>query len=86
MPTNCKLLKYKVLSSKNVLHTRCKEAKIILKRVVIDYIFDRSCPNDFILYREKYEDTEICQECGHDRYRKLNNKGKENGPPPNILR
>jgi hypothetical protein len=29
---------------------------------------------------------EICLECGHDSYQKFEKKGKEHGPPHNILR
>ena len=52
----------------------------------IRYISYHACPNDFILYRGKYVDKEICQECGHDKYYKSKNKGNAHGPPHNILR
>jgi hypothetical protein len=42
--------------------------------------------NDYILYIKECEGKDICPECGHKRYHKLKNKGKEHGPPHKILR
>jgi hypothetical protein len=58
----------------------------MMKMLGVEYISYHTCPNDCILYRNKYADKEICLECGHDRYHKYKNKGKAHGPPHNILR
>jgi hypothetical protein len=38
IPTNCRLLKDKVLPSDNVLLGNCKEAKQLLKKLGVEYI------------------------------------------------
>jgi hypothetical protein len=40
------------------------------KLLGVDYISYHACPNDCILYKNKYADKEICPKCGHERYHK----------------
>ena len=70
MITNYMLFKDKVLSSDNVLHDSCEEAKKLLKILGVEYISYHSCPNYCVLYRGEYAEKEICPKCGHDKYDK----------------
>ena len=80
------LFKYKVLMNGNVILGSCKEEKEMLKILGVEYISYHACPNDYILYRGKYANKEICPKCGNDRYRKSRNNDKPHGPPHKILR
>lgn len=68
LPNNCRLFKYKVLSSDNVLLGSCEEVEKMLKKLGVEYITYHVCSNDYILYRGEYKGKEMCLECGHDMY------------------
>jgi hypothetical protein len=42
----------------------------MLKMLGVEYTSYHACLNDYILYRNKYADKDICPECGHDMYHK----------------
>ena len=84
MPTNCKLLKYKVLLSDNVFPDSYEYAKKMLKRLGVEYISYHACLIDYIIYRGEYMDKVICIQCRHNY--KSKNKGKAHGPPNKILK
>jgi hypothetical protein len=86
LPSNCRILKDKVLPSDNVFSGSCKEENKLFIMLCVEYISYHACPNDFILYRGEYANKEIGMKYGHDKYYKLNKNGKMHGPPHKILR
>jgi len=53
LPTNCRLLKDAILPSDNAIPDSYEEAKWLLKRLGVKYIY-HTCTNNFILYRGEY--------------------------------
>nr|XP_043625896.1 uncharacterized protein LOC122597363 [Erigeron canadensis] len=85
------LLKFlkKILPEANTLPISIYEAKKIICPMGLGYQRIAACPNDYMLYRNEYEDLHACVTCGTSRYKKEPDEPfddvKKNGPPAKVL-
>ena len=63
-----------ILPEENTLSKGYYEAKKILCSMGIEYKKIHACPNDYILYRDDFEEIHKCPRCGVSRY-----KSKDDG-------
>ena len=58
-----------MLSEENMLPKSYNEAKKILRPMDMEYQKIHACPNDFLMYKDKYEEMHKCLNCGVSRYK-----------------
>uniref|UniRef100_A0A151UDV0 Transposase-associated domain-containing protein n=1 Tax=Cajanus cajan TaxID=3821 RepID=A0A151UDV0_CAJCA len=80
-----------MLPKDNTLLDRHYEAKKVLCSMGLQYKKIHACPNDYILYRKKFESLHKCPCCGLSRYKVKDDRCSsdedvvEKGPPTKVL-
>ena len=80
-----------MLPEDNIFLERCYKAKKILCPMGLEYDKIHTCPNDYIIQRQKYENLDQYLEYGESRYKLKNINGDDNDnvskkhPPDKML-
>ncbi|GJW69639.1 hypothetical protein Tco_0126556 [Tanacetum coccineum] len=80
---------HRLLPKNNELPISTYQAKNIMRPMGLEIKRIHSCPNDYMLYRDEYENLHACVTCETSRYKKepdeIDDDVTKNGPPAKLL-
>jgi len=77
-----------MLLENNTLPISNYEAKKILCPMCLEYQKIHACPNDCVLYRDKFDSLKVCPTCGLSQFKKKidgNDDKNKDGPPAKVM-